>query len=72
MFGSPERIFHHVIRILVSESSFFILRISTVVSSNVSVRMPKYSNVLKSLNLFEFDCWWLTQLKWPQKGSIMK
>ena len=30
------------------------------------------SNVLKSLNLFEFDCWWLTRQKWPQKGSIMK
>ena len=39
-FRSTRRIFHHVIRILVSESSFFILRHSTVVSSNVSIRMP--------------------------------
>ena len=39
-FRSTRRIFHHAIRILVSESSFFILRHSTVVSSNVSIRMP--------------------------------
>ena len=41
-------------------------------NSNFSIRMPQYSNVLKPLNLFEFDCWWLTRRKWPQKGSIMK
>ena len=54
MFGFPGRIFHHVIRILVSDSSFFILRYSALVISNVSIRMSKYSNVSKSLSLFEF------------------
>ena len=38
-FGFPGRIFHHVIRILVLETSSFILRYATVVSSNVSIRM---------------------------------
>ena len=37
MFGSPGRIFHHAIQILVSESSFFILRYSTVASSNFTI-----------------------------------
>ena len=41
-FWSPGRIFHRVIqiRILVSESNFFILWYSTVVGSNVSIRIP--------------------------------
>ena len=36
----PWLIFYHVIRILVSESSFFILRYRTVISSNFPIRMP--------------------------------
>ena len=39
-FESPGRIFHHVIQILVSESSFFILRFSNSVISNVLIRVP--------------------------------
>ena len=38
--GPLDVFFDHVIRILVSESSFLNLRYSTVVSSNVSIRMP--------------------------------
>ena len=55
MFGSPGRIFHHVIRILVSESSFFIVRYSTVVSSNFF-----------NSNAVIFECFEIFKFVWIQ------
>ena len=51
IFSSPECVFHHVIRILVLESTFCILRYSAVVSSNV---FNSNAIIFKYFEIFKF------------------